>query len=244
MIPAYDVAGSPDGANVVLIHGFASNRAVNWKSTGWLDVLARAGFRIIAMDVRGHGESQKFYRPKDYDEGALAHDVIDLMDHLGIGRASLIGYSMGSFIAIRTMMDFPARVTRAVLGGVGENYFAPVTVDVERVAAALEAPEGAAADDPVARDFRRFAEKTGGDLRALAACFRRPRKAFQAADLAAVTAPVLVVCGDKDTITGDAVPLASAFPQGRLVRVPGRDHMLTVGDKRFKEAATAFLRET
>ncbi len=243
MIPAYDVAGSPDGAPVVLIHGFASNRTVNWKATGWFDVLARAGFRVIAMDVRGHGESQKFYRPEDYDEGLLARDVIDLMDHLGVGRTSLIGYSMGSFIAIRTMLDFPVRVARAVLGGVGENYFAPVTVDVERVAAALEAPDGAVAGDPVARDFRRFAKKTGGDLHALAACFRRPRKAFQAADLAAVTAPVLIVCGDKDTITGDAAPLASAFPGGRLVRVPDRDHMLTVGDKRFKEAAIAFLRE-
>lgn len=236
---AYDDVGQ--GVPIVLIHGFASNRATNWRRPGWYSALEQAGRRVIALDCRGHGESDKPHDRKAYDEGIMARDVINLLDHLGLKMAEVMGYSMGGFVLIRLLMDYPQRFGNAVIGGLGQNYFEPVTVDVDLVAEGLLAHDASAVTDPVARTFRKFAESQGNDLVALAACFRRPRKVVQPADLAAISQRVLVVVGDQDTITGPADGLAAAIPHAKLVVLKDRDHMVAVGDKMFKAAAADFL---
>src|SRR3712207_712 len=87
-------AGDP----VLLIHGFASNHAVNWVNTLWVTTLTRAGYRVVAFDNRGHGQSEKLYRPEAYHSNEMARDALALLDHLGIGRADVMGYSMGARI--------------------------------------------------------------------------------------------------------------------------------------------------
>jgi pimeloyl-ACP methyl ester carboxylesterase len=227
------------GVPIILIHGFASNRQTNWKRPGWYETLSQAGRRVIALDVRGHGESEKPHDEKAYDESLMARDVVHLMDHLGLRMAEVMGYSMGGFITLRLLMEHPQRFGRAVIGGVGENYFEPVNVDL--VVEALLAASIETVTDPVAKGFRVFAESQGNDLEALAACFRRPRNPYSPGDLARITHQVLVVAGDKDTMIGSAEPLANAIPNAKLVTVKDRDHMLTVGDKVFKDAVTDFL---
>src|SRR5690606_13098067 len=115
---AYESFG--EGPPVVLVHGFGSNRHVNWIDLGWTDVLVSAGYRVVALDNRGHGESEKAYDPALYSARAMARDVSNLMDHLGLGRAALIGYSMGARIAALTAVDTPEKVAAAVFGGLGE----------------------------------------------------------------------------------------------------------------------------
>jgi pimeloyl-ACP methyl ester carboxylesterase len=229
------------GVPIVLVHGFASNRVTNWKRPGWYETLTRAGRRVIALDCRGHGESEKPHDEKAYDERVMARDVIHLLDHLGIKMAEVMGYSMGGFITLDLLMEHPQRFGRAVIGGVGENYFAPVTVNVDSVVEALLAPSAEAIADPVSRQFRTFAESQGNDLQALAACFRRKRKPYGLDQLAQITHQVLVVAGDKDAMIGSPQALANAIPNAKLVLVKDRDHMLTVGDKVYKDAVTDFL---
>src|ERR1700757_3152466 len=79
---------------VVLVHGFASNRTENWKRLGWYAALERGGYRVIALDLRGHGESAKPHEAEAYDRAELAADVVALMDEANLGRAHLMGYSM------------------------------------------------------------------------------------------------------------------------------------------------------
>ncbi len=88
-------AGDP----VLLVHGFASNHAVNWVNTMWVKTLTRAGYRVIALDNRGHGQSEKLYEPAAYTPAVMAEDARRLLDHLGIERADVMGYSMGARIA-------------------------------------------------------------------------------------------------------------------------------------------------
>ena len=88
-----------EGEPVVLIHGFASTAMVNWVHPGWVTTLARAGRRAIALDNRGHGASSKLYDPGAYHSAVMAEDVRALLDHLGIGCADVMGYSMGARIA-------------------------------------------------------------------------------------------------------------------------------------------------
>jgi pimeloyl-ACP methyl ester carboxylesterase len=231
-----------EGEPIVLIHGFASTKEVNWLLTSWVTTLTKVGRRAIALDNRGHGASTKLYDPAAYHSAIMAEDVRALLDHLEIERADLMGYSMGSRIAAFLSVEHPARVRSAILGGLGIRLVEGVGLP-ESIAEALEAPTVADVKDPTRRTFRVFAEQTRSDLRALAACIRGSRQTLSRAEVASIMAPVLVAVGTKDKVAGDAHELAVLIPRARALDIPDRDHMLAVGDKVFKAAAIDFLNQ-
>lgn len=227
-----------EGEPIVLIHGFASNAAVNWVQPGWLTTLK--GRRVIALDNRGHGASTKLYDPAAYHTAIMASDVSALLDHLGLGRADVMGYSMGARIAAFLALQNPQRVRSAIFGGLGSHLIDGIGVPAG-VAEALEASSAAAVSDPQTRLFRVFAEQTKSDLRALAACLRGSRQRLTREEVAAIRIPVLVALGTLDTIGGSAAELANLLPAGEALEIPGRDHMTAVGDKVLKQGAVHFL---
>jgi pimeloyl-ACP methyl ester carboxylesterase len=229
-----------EGEPIVLVHGFASTAQVNWLHPGWIATLTRAGRRAIALDNRGHGASSKLHDPAAYHSARMAEDVRALLDHLGVGSADVMGYSMGARIAAFFALAHPSRLRRAVLGGLGIRLVDGVGLP-ESIAQALEAPSLAEVRDPTGRTFRAFAEQTKSDLAALAACIRGSRQTLTRAEVATIRAPVLVAVGTKDTVAGSAHELASMLPSGRALDIPGRDHMLAVGDKVFQSAVLSFL---
>ena len=231
-----------EGEPIVLVHGFASNAQVNWVYPGWVATLTRAGRRVIALDNRGHGASSKLYDPAAYHSARMADDVRALLDYLGLGRADVMGYSMGARITAFFAHAYPTRLRRAVLGGLGIRLVDGVGLP-ESIADALDAPALSDVHDPMGRTFRAFAEQTRSDLKALAACIRGSRQTLTRDQVAAIDAPVLVAVGSKDDVAGAAAPLAALLPRGRALDIPGRDHMLAVGDKVFKEAVLGFLAE-
>jgi pimeloyl-ACP methyl ester carboxylesterase len=227
---------------IVLVHGFASNGAVNWVYPRWVETLTRSGRRVIALDNRGHGQSTKLYNPADYNTTRMADDVRALLDHLKIERADVFGYSMGARITAFLTAAHPERVRSAILGGLGYKLIDGVGLP-ETIAEGLEAPSLADVTDPTARTFRSFAEQTKSDLRALAACIRGSRQVMSLDEVAKITTPVLVAVGTKDDVAGPAGKLAAVMRNARAVDIPGRDHMLAVGDKAFKTAVLQFLDE-
>ena len=168
-----------EGEPILLIHGFASNVAANWRDVGWIGALAAAGRRVIALDNRGHGQSEKLYDPSCYGAPSMAEDARRLLDHLGIARADVMGYSMGARIATFLLLRHQQRVRSAILAGVGINLVRGM-VGSGPIAKALEAPRIEDVTNDTARSFRAFAEKTGSDLKALAACMRGPREKIAA----------------------------------------------------------------
>jgi pimeloyl-ACP methyl ester carboxylesterase len=229
-----------EGEPIVLIHGFGSNAEVNWVQPGWVTTLTRAGRRAIALDNRGHGASSKLYEPALYHSALMADDVRALLDHLGIARADVMGYSMGARIAAFFALAHAQRLRRAVFGGLGVHLIEGVGLP-ESIAQALEAPSLADVRDPVGAMFRLFAEQTKSDLQALAACIRGSRQTLSREEVAQLRTPVMVAVGTKDAIAGSSHALAAALPMGRALDIPGRDHMLAVGDRVFKAAVLEFL---
>ncbi|MEZ5842707.1 MAG: alpha/beta hydrolase [Hyphomicrobiaceae bacterium] len=229
-----------EGDAVVLVHGFASTMTVNWIDTGWVRILRTAGYRVVALDNRGHGGSAKLYGPEDYGAPLMAEDVRRLMDHLGIRRADIIGYSMGARIAAFLALAHPERVRSLVFGGLGGNMVRPMA-GTGPIAHALEADSIEAVKNPTARTFRAFAEQTGSDLKALAACIRSARDPLTPAALATIEVPVLVAVGSEDVIGGSAGDLARLMAKGEALVIERRDHMKAVGDRQFKDGVIAFL---
>jgi pimeloyl-ACP methyl ester carboxylesterase len=228
------------GEPIVLVHGFASTREVNWVQPGWVATLTRAGRRAIALDNRGHGQSSKLYDSADYHTDKMADDVRALMDHLGLERADVMGYSMGARICAFLVVKHPDRVRSVILGGLGIRLVDGVGLP-ESIAEALEAPALSAVSDPQGAAFRAFAEQTKSDLKALAACIRGSRQTLTRAQAAAIRVPALIAVGTKDPVAGSAHELAALIPGARALDIPGRDHMLAVGDKVFKAGVLKFL---
>jgi pimeloyl-ACP methyl ester carboxylesterase len=230
------------GEPIVLVHGFASTKEVNWVNPGWVKTLTGAGRRAIALDNRGHGQSSKLYDTASYHSAIMAADVAALLDHLAIERADVMGYSMGARIATFLTVNHPARVRSVVMGGLGDRMVKEVGLP-DDVAHALEARSLADVGNPTGRMFRSFAEQTKSDLRALAACIRGNRQTLSPEQVAGIRVPVLVAIGTEDTVAGNAQKLAALIPGARALDIPNRDHMLAVGDKVFKTAVLDFLNQ-
>jgi pimeloyl-ACP methyl ester carboxylesterase len=231
-----------DGEPIVLVHGFASNKEVNWVYPGWVATLTRAGRRTIALDNRGHGASTKLYDPALYRSDLMADDIRALLDHLGLARADVMGYSMGARNTAFLARAHGERVRSAILGGVGIQLVKGGELPGS-IAAALEAPSVGDVTDPQARMFRVFADQTKSDRLALAACIRGSRQSLSPSDAARITVPMLIAVGTKDKIAGSPHELAALVPGARAIDIPNRDHMLSVGDRVFKEAVLRFLAE-
>lgn len=238
-----NIAYLDEGAGdcVLLIHGFASNAAANWVDPGWVGLLVKEGYRVVAFDNRGHGRSEKLYGLDDYGGALMAEDARRLLDHLGIATAHVMGYSMGSRITAFLALAHPARVRTAIFGGLGLNMVRGMA-GTRPIAHALEAPSIDDVTNPTARTFRAFAEQTGSDLKALAACIRSSRDPITAENVGNLRCPVLVATGSRDVIGGSAAALAKLIPGAEALEIEGRDHMKAVGDRTFKAAVVDFLR--
>lgn len=241
---AYDDISPAGGADraIVLIHGFASNRNEGWKRTGWYAAFERRRTRVIALDQRGHGESAKLYEPQAYERERLAADVLNLMDELGVERADMFGYSMGTRTALELAIAQPSRLSHLILGGVGGKLLEKAPdVAGEPMADAMLAKDPSTITQPMLRSFRQFADEQGEDLTALAAVTRVKNMPFNREAMADMPVPTLVVAGSGDTGAGDPGELARIFPHGHGVSIPGCDHFSAIPHALTKAAVFDFL---
>ena len=238
------IDASPHGRDlnepILLIHGFASNHRINWVNPRWVETLTKGGRRVVAFDNRGHGQSQKLYAPEDYRAGLMVRDAVNLLAHLGVERADVMGYSMGARIASFLALEQPNLVRSLILGGLGDRLVRDAGLP-EAIAEALEAPSLESLADPTQRLFRAFADQTKSDRAALAACVRGSRRRLTPEEAARITQPTLVAVGERDTLAGDPSKLVALLPRAQALSIPGRDHNLAVGDKAFKAGALDFL---
>ncbi|RCL03551.1 MAG: Hydrolase or acyltransferase [Candidatus Tokpelaia sp. JSC161] len=228
------------GDPVLLIHGFASSGYVNWVLSGWFQILTEKGYRAIAIDNRGHGSSDKSYDSAFYRLDSMAYDAAALLTHLGIEKAHVMGYSMGAKISACMALRVSEKVRSVVFGGLGIGLVTG-TENWHTVAEALLVNDLKMITNARAMMFRKFADSTRSDRKALAACLMLEKKDLTVTEVRQIKSPVLVAVGTKDEISGKPEPLVSLLSKGELLLIPERNHMLAVGDKIYKEGVLKFF---
>lgn len=239
-----------EGEAVVLLHGFALSAEVNWGLTGLLDSLPEK-YRMLALDQRGHGRSDKPHDPEDYGL-AFVEDVIRLLDALEIEKAHVVGYSMGGTLALRLAADHPDRVRSVVIGGAGwAPPGTPLPPGLQEWPAKIEriAEEGGSLTDAMwlpgwpdpTPEIRAFLDSN--DARALAAVL----KAMPAADptmasVRAIDVPVLAVIGEADFARPAVDALAGVKPDVEVAVLAGKNHATAVFDAELGQVVLNFLR--
>lgn len=239
----YEVHGQ--GRPLVLVHGWGASIRTNWDITGWLDAL-RGVRQVIAIDIRGHGDSDKPHEKAAYGYAAMSQDVIAVMDHLGVERADYVGFSLGAFTGVYLMGHRPERFTSFVLIGIGDEDAASLAL-APRIADALRAPTVDDVTDPEARSYRALIDidpRNDREALALAALEMWPQGyplRVGGPGLARVDVPVLVVDGGDDPYAATDQDLVAAVPGAELVEIPGADHIGALVDPAFKDAVVEFL---
>ena len=229
-----------EGDPILLIHGFASNAMTNWGNPGWVKLLVDSGYRVIALDNRGHGKSQKFYEESAYRLEQMADDAAALLTHLNLEKAHVMGYSLGARISSTLGSRSPQLIDKLILAGNGYNM-------IEGSFDSSEIHDGLAADSledvktQIGIEFRTFAESTGSDLKALAACIMGGRHYIPKQLFETLEPQTMVIVGTEDTVAVDGEKLASIIPNGHFEPIPKRNHMNAVGDKVYKQAVLDFL---
>jgi pimeloyl-ACP methyl ester carboxylesterase len=226
-----------EGRPVLLLHGLFSSAEMNWIRFGHAAKLAEAGFEAIMPDLRAHGGSAAPHDPAAYPPGVLVRDVQAVVAALGLADFDLVGFSLGARTAAGAVIEGLAP-RRLVLAGMGLEGLAGW---LRRSAFFIDAID-------------RFAEVRQGDPAYFAVQFMKTMKVdrtaarlllgavtdLSAGDLARITMPTLVVCGDKDHDNGSPQKLVDALPNGRFEEVPGT-HMSSVTEPALGEAIARFL---
>lgn len=240
----YDVVG--DGHPLVLVHGWGASATRNWVELGWVEALAPLR-RLVLMDSRGHGRSERPRAQEAYGYAAMGDDVLQVMDELGIPRADLLGYSMGAFIGVSLLGHHRERFSSMVLGGIGDETAESASLCL-RIAEWLRADDERDITDPLGQAYRRYVDSDPENDRealAISALQMWPEGyplELGGEGLAAVDIPVLVVDGADDHPYVDSVDrLVNAIQGAELLTIPGADHHTVPGDPRFKRAVIEFL---
>ncbi|GAB4037829.1 alpha/beta fold hydrolase [Spirosoma jeollabukense] len=227
----YDVLG--EGKPVVLLHGFISN-SESWKRAPVRQALADAGFKVVMLDLRGNGQSDKPHTAEAYRDNAELKDVIALMKHLGLTNYDVVGYSRGAILTAK-LLTMDKQVHRAVMGGISVDFSDPNWIRRKNFHEALTKP----GSHPELQPAIDYAKKSGADTVVLAR-LQEFQPVTSRAELGKIKVPVLVVNGDQDKDNGDPQTLVDAVPGAKLVIVPG-DHGGAMRTTEFARAVVEFL---
>lgn len=226
-----------EGRPVILLHGFLSSARANWERTGLAQALARAGRRVIAPDLRGHGDSDAPVGDEAWPPDVLARDQVALVAALGLSDYDLAGYSLGARTAVRAVAG-GLRPRRMVLGGMGDTGVMEAGPRAAMFEDAIRNGERAA-DPRAGRHIANLMAAAGLNSQAMLGVLASFHPTAEA-EIAAINAPTLVILGRDDHDNGSAERLAALLPRGEVLRVPG-DHAGAVASMELRQAMTDFL---
>lgn len=216
---AYFVQGR--GEPVVLIHGWLSSAGINWALPGTSDLLSK-DYQVIALDVRGHGLSDKPMTEEAYG-AELVEDIVRLLDHLKIKKAHIVGYSMGGIICAKFIAKHPDRVLTGTLGGMGWLK------------------EGG-----LGQAFFAMIGKNDRNAQAHAICGRSLAKlALSEEEIKSIKVPVTVLVGSKDELIKKLYvdPLQNVRKDWAVTQIKDADHISCAAKKQFREEIAAWLKK-
>jgi pimeloyl-ACP methyl ester carboxylesterase len=228
----YEVNGK--GPAVLLIHGFIVN-SESWKKAALYTDLIKDGFKVITIDLRGNGQSDRPHVPEAYEKDAEAKDIVALANLLGLQEYSVVGYSRGSIIASRVLL-LDKRVDQAVLGGMGADFTNPkwprrIMFYEALMGKPVKELEGAI----------KYVKEQQLDMLALA-YMQKGQPSTSKKELSKINKPVLVICGAEDEDNGSSKTLSELIPSATYVRVPG-NHNNTSRSPEFSGAVISFLKK-
>lgn len=241
-----------EGVPILLIHGFAVQADLNWRWVGCIRRLRRAGYRVISVDTRGHGRSGKPHDATAYGV-EVVDDMVHLLDHLGIDKAHIAGYSMGGFITLKAITRHPERFYSGIICAAGWGILDEAnTALFENVVNSIEQRrrfdpltswlEPSKKAHPVQCMLANFFMGVSNDLPAIVNVFKTFDGLFvEEGELRRNTVPALTIVGSRDGMREASDRLIGLMANHELVYIPGGDHITTILHPQFMRHFMAHL---
>jgi len=233
------------GKPVVLIHGGAVSFQNNYVDFGWIERLNESGLQVIGLDLRGHGKSDKPQDAGSYGTKNLASDVLAVMDELDLDNVSVVGYSLGSAVALHLIQAFPERFSKAVLVATGDGLiglppftFSSLLPVLAEVASRSEYPKDLPSHVAA---YWNFVTESGGHFDALSAMAKGDYPPLSLELAAKIKIPVMVVSGENDPVLGRGPVLAKSIPSGEYLEIKKADHFNLAATGSVKNAIATYL---
>lgn len=242
-VRAYEWGGNDKRPPVMLVHGYTSYAFWTWIESGAVSRLLDDGRRIIALDLRGHGASDRPASAQFFRARRMAQDVIEVADALGLVRYGLAGYSLGGVLGLMVTASDPRVESFALCGCVQQilregsrGPMAPI------VSAAMLGRNGVEVQDPIGDFFRQIALRRGSHLETMAMCMEglESDPPDIAATLKGWSKPTMMIGGRRDFWMEGAERLTSMIPGAALQLVDG-DHFSSLNQAAFSEALFEFF---
>ena len=222
----YEQHGS--GSPVILIHGGTVNFQTNYVVFGWVECLMERGFKVVGLDLRGHGKSDKPDDVASYGTENLASDVLAVMDELDLNRVSVVGYSIGSAVALHLIQEFPEHFSKAALVATGDGLigipphtFPAILPGLVEVASRSEYPSDL---PPYLATYWNFIADSGGNFEVASAIAKADYPPLSMELASKIKVPVMVVSGTEDRVLGQGETLAKTIPNGEYLEITKADH--------------------
>jgi len=232
--------GEDSSPTVLAVHGFASSMKDTWVDTGWVRELLRRGFRVLGVDLRGHGASDKPHDADQYSMSSMVADLFVALDTYLIDEAAYLGYSLGGRVGWQFMTAHAEMITHGVLGGIPDGR--PLG-RLRLAEARAHVDSGSPIPDDITRRYVTLAQRlAGNDIRALLALAEGLRLHEDVPPMdRPPQQPTLIATGTDDPILADSRTLAGVLPQGSFLEIPDRDHVHAPGARVFRTEGSAFL---
>ena len=214
-----------EGRPLVLLHGLFSSAQMNWIKWGHAERIAEQGYEVCMLDFRVHGESEAPHAAENYPPGVLVKDVAALVDHLGLTDYDLAGFSLGARTSIHGVATGKLAPGRLILGGMGIDGLSGWEKRADFFRRVIDEFDAIPKGDPAYFSMQ-FLKSQKVD-RVAARQLLDTMEDLPLTELAKISCPTLVVCGDEDRDNGSAKDLAERLPDATYVEVPGT-HMTSV----------------
>ena len=214
-----------EGRPLILLHGLFSSAQMNWIKWGHAERIAEQGYEVLMLDFRVHGESEAPHDPTSYPSGVLVQDVAALVNHLGLTDYDLAGFSLGARTSIHGVANGSLNPKRLILGGMGVDGLSEWEKRAAFFTRVIDEFDAIPKGDPAYFSMQ-FLKSQKVD-RVAARLLLDTMEDLPLSDLAKITCPTLVVCGDEDRDNGSAQEMAEMLPDATYAEVPGT-HMSSV----------------
>ncbi len=241
---SYQIYG--EGKPILLLHGACVDFNFNYFQTGWVDTLTSQGYQVIGLDFRGHGKSDQSTDPSFYGLDNFSNDALDLIHHLNLNSVVLMGYSMGTIIALNLLHKHPDFFPKAILIGTGDVLIGqpPFGKIVQGLGKLFEFETFPDHLPKHVSAYWSFFKELGLDKESMTAFSRGHYPNLSMKEVANIQVPTLIISGENDLVLGQGKRVAEKLTSGEYSEIKNTDHFTLAIDRNTHQKAVEYLNGT
>lgn len=241
---SYHIYG--EGKPILLLHGGCIDFNYNYLQTKWVETLTKQGYKVIGLDFRGHGNSDRSADPGFYGLDNLSNDAMNLILHLNLKSVAIMAYSMGTVISLNLLHKHPEFFSKAILIGTGNCLIGqpPFEKIIQGLGNVFEFESFPDHLPKHVSAYWKFFKELRLDRESMKAFSRASYPSLTAEEVSNIHVPTLIISGEKDLVLGQGKLVANELAHVEYTEIKNADHFTLAVDPNTHQKAIEYLKRT